>query len=126
MTTDSSAPPSLFAALKRTGSVALSMAATRLTLASLELAEEKDRLVGVALLGAAGALFAFVALLALSALVVLLCWDVWRWQSLAALTVVYAGIGAACLLRARSVLRNAPPLLSATLAELDKDRQLFE
>ncbi|NQF23552.1 hypothetical protein HP389_00215, partial [Escherichia coli] len=44
---------------------------------------------------------------------------------LAVMAALYALGAAACLWKVRSLLRDAPPLFEATLAELDKDREIL-
>jgi uncharacterized membrane protein YqjE len=98
---------------------------TRLELVGIELAEEKDRLLGVLFLGLAAMMLATMALIALTALIAIAFWDTYRWQALASVTAVYAIAGIACALKARSSLRNAPAMFEATLAEFEKDRDVF-
>jgi uncharacterized membrane protein YqjE len=69
---------------------------TRLELVGIELAEEKDRLLGVLFLGLAAMMLATMALIALTALIAIAFWDTYRWQALAGITAVYAIAGLAC------------------------------
>jgi uncharacterized membrane protein YqjE len=98
---------------------------TRLELVGIELAEEKDRLLGVLFLGLAAMMLATMALIALTALIAIAFWDTYRWQALASITAVYAIAGLACALKARNGLRNAPLVFEATIAEFEKDREVF-
>jgi uncharacterized membrane protein YqjE len=98
---------------------------TRLELIGIELAEEKDRLLGVLFLGLAAMMLATMALIALTALVAIAFWDTYRWQALAGITVVYAIAAVVCALKARNGLVNAPVVFEATLAEFEKDRDIF-
>jgi uncharacterized membrane protein YqjE len=98
---------------------------TRLELVGIELAEEKDRLLGVLFLGLAAMMLATMALIALTALIAIAFWDTYRWQALAGITAVYAIASLACALKARSGLRNAPLVFEATIAEFEKDRDVF-
>lgn len=123
MTDDTS--PKLFASLKKLAGTVVSMLQTRLELASVELAEEKERLLGTAFLGMLAVSLIGLSIMTLTALVVILCWDTYRWQSLAVMAALYALGAAACLWKVRLLLRNAPPLFEATLAELDKDREIL-
>src|ERR1700748_3985551 len=95
---------------------------TRLELVGIELAEEKDRLLGVLFLGLAAMMLATMALIALTALIAIAFWEPYLWQSLAGITAVYAIAGLACALKARSGLRNSPMVFDATIAEFQKDR----
>jgi uncharacterized membrane protein YqjE len=98
---------------------------TRLELIGIELAEEKDRLLGVLFLGLAAMMLATMALIALTALIAITFWDTYRWQALAGITAVYAIAGLACALKARNGLRNAPMVFEATIGEFEKDRDVF-
>ncbi len=98
---------------------------TRLELIGIELAEEKERLLGVLFLGLASMLLGAMALIALTALVAIAFWDTWRWQALAGITIFYALGALICGLKARSGLRNAPLVFQATLEEFEKDREIL-
>ncbi|MBY4898180.1 phage holin family protein [Cupriavidus sp. AU9028] len=121
--TDDTSPPKLFESLRTLGSSIVAMVLTRLELASVELSEEKSRLLRMALLALVGLVFFALALFALTGLIVLMFWDEYRVQALSALLVIYLLLGGGCLLAARKVLRDSPPLFEATLAEIDKDRE---
>jgi uncharacterized membrane protein YqjE len=58
-------------------------------------------------------------------LIAILFWETYRWQAIGAIVVFYVICAAICLLVARNKVRNAPPLFEATLAELDKDREML-
>jgi uncharacterized membrane protein YqjE len=111
--------------LRRILSSVFAILQTRLELIGIELAEEKDRLLGVLFLGLAAMMLATMALIALTALVAIAFWDTYRWQSLAGITAVYAIAAVVCGLKARSGLLNAPIVFEATLAEFEKDRDIF-
>lgn len=102
---------------------AFAMLHTRLELIGIELAEEKERLLGVLFLGLAAMLFAAMALIALTALIAIAFWDTWRLQALAGITVVYLIGAIICALKARQGLRDAPLVFEATLEEFEKDRE---
>lgn len=121
--TDDTHSPKLMDSLRTLASSSVSMLQTRLELASVELSEEKNRLLRMALLALVGLVFFGLSLFALTGLVVLLFWDNYRVQALGALIVIYLAIAAACMLAARNILRNSPALFEATLAEIDKDRE---
>ncbi|MBB2916155.1 phage holin family protein [Cupriavidus taiwanensis] len=117
--------PKFLDAVRNLAGSLVAMVQTRLELASVELAEERTRLLKVALLALFGLAFFGLGLVTLTALIAILFWDTYRWQALGALTVLYLVLCAVCLAYARSVLRNAPPMLEATLAEIDKDREIL-
>ena len=105
--------------LRRILSSVFAILQTRLELIGIELAEEKDRLLGVLFLGLAAMMLATMALIALTALIAIAFWDTYRWQALAGITAVYAIAAIACALKARSGLHNAPMVFEATLAEFE-------
>lgn len=120
----SSAPPrGLSAALARLGESSLELVRTRIQLAALELSEENERRKDqVLLIGIAAIAFAF-ALFAASAFVVAYFWDSYRLAALAGVTILYLLIGAGALWRLDFQRRTAPRPFSATLTELERDRQ---
>ncbi|AOJ02809.1 MULTISPECIES: phage holin family protein [Burkholderia] len=125
MTTETSSHQSAHGPLRRLLGSAFALLQTRLELVGIELAEEKERLMGVLFLGLAAMMLATMALISLTVLVAIAFWDTYRWQSLAAITALYALGALACGLKARSGLRDAPVVFEATLNELEKDRELF-
>ncbi|WP_395066664.1 phage holin family protein [Paraburkholderia silvatlantica] len=122
MTTDTHSQRHEHGPLRRLLGSASAMLQTRLELIGIELAEEKDRLIGVLFLGLAGMMFAMLALIALTALVAITFWDTYRWEALAGLTIVYAIAAIFCGLKARRGLHTAPLVFQATLEEFEKDR----
>jgi uncharacterized membrane protein YqjE len=103
----------------------LAFAETRLRIAASELEEQTLRLAEIALWLLAAAFFLGVALVFTSVLIVLALAEGSRLLAGALLALGYfvAGAGAALMLRRR--LAERPALFSATLAELEKDRQRF-
>jgi len=128
MTTERQSPHETPSPLRRIVSSVFAIFETRLELIGIEFAEEKDRLLGVLFLGLGAMMLTMMALITLTGLVAIAFWDTYRWQSLAAITVVYALLAVLCALRARSSdlgLRDAPNVFDSTLAEFKKDRDLF-
>jgi uncharacterized membrane protein YqjE len=125
MTIDTQSQRELHSPLRRIVSSVSAILQTRLELIGIELAEEKDRLLGVLFLGLAAMMLTTMALIALTALVAIAFWDTYRWQALAGITIVYAVAGLICALKARSGLRNAPLVFEDTIAEFEKDRDVF-
>lgn len=109
--------------LRQFAALAATMASSRIELAGLELGEAVERNIINAVLGLAALLLGLLTLLALSALAVLLAGEAQRPTVLLILALVYAAGGLAAALVLRSRLRQAPPLLAATLAELRQDAQ---
>jgi uncharacterized membrane protein YqjE len=109
------------AAVGRIGTALLAMLQTRLELATVEVQEEWQRMLSyLAWTLLAVLLMAGAALLA-AAFVILLFWDSYRLQAVAALALLFALAGGALLRRARARFAARPPLLAATLAELRSD-----
>ncbi|QBQ96812.1 MULTISPECIES: phage holin family protein [Paraburkholderia] len=125
MTTDTHSQRQEHGPVRRLLGSAFAMLHTRLELIGIELAEEKERLLGVLFLGLASMLLGAMALIALTALVAIAFWDTWRWQALAGITIFYALGALICGLKARSGLRNAPLVFQATLEEFEKDREIL-
>ncbi len=98
---------------------------TRLELIGIELAEEKERLIAILLLGLASMMLAMMALIGLTALIAIAFWDTWRLQSIAGITIVYAIAALVCGLKVRRGLHHAPLIFEATLHEFEKDREIL-
>jgi uncharacterized membrane protein YqjE len=112
-------------ALRRLSASSLNLLLTRAQFASLELAQSRAQLMrwlGLALMVAVAAL---LAMMAASALLVILLWESAGPLTLAALAFAYAAVGVIVWRRLQRELREAPPLLAETLAELAQDRDAF-
>ena len=113
----------LFDSLRRLGDSVLALAHRRLELASLELQEEKYRLIDLMLRAALLVVLGILTLVSATALVVVIFWERSPVAALAIITVLYA---LATLMVARSLratIITSPPPLSDTIAELKKDRE---
>lgn len=96
---------------------------TRLEIVATEIEEEKTRLARIAALAAlAGFCLALAINLAVLFLVVLF-WDTNRLLAIGVIAGVFAAAAIALGLAARNAVARRPRLLSATLAELRKDRK---
>ncbi|HEY2818070.1 MAG TPA: phage holin family protein [Casimicrobiaceae bacterium] len=122
-TRDGASPrPEFRSAAARFVNSALALAHTRVELAAVELAEERERLKRSAML-IAGAVFMFsFAVLGIAAWIVVYFWDTHRLEAIAAVTLVFALVGGFLLWRNAALGRESPTPFSATLAELAKDR----
>lgn len=103
----------------------ISFVETRARLAASELEEQALRLSEVALWALAALVAACIALLMLSIFAVLLFWDNHRMLAAALVCALWLAAAAVCALLARARMRERPRFLSATLAELAKDRSRF-
>jgi len=110
-------------ALARAGAAAVEFLHTRVDLAGLELAEERERAKLQFLLAGVAAMFLAFAVLCASALVVVVFWDTHRVAAIAGVTILHLVIGGMALQRLRAHQRSTPRPFTATLAELERDRQ---
>ncbi len=108
MTTERQSQHDTQGPLRRIVSSVFAIFETRLELIGIELAEEKERLIGVLFLGLAAMMLTMMSLITLTVLIAIAFWDTYRWQSLAAITVAYALVAVLCAIRARAGLINAP------------------
>lgn len=109
----------------RLGSALLGLARSRLELASVEFAEERDRIQQqLAFLIAAAGLFLF-ALLFSAMWIVVYYWDTARLTAIAIIALVFAAAGVALLMMRSQAARSAPPPFAATVAEFEGDRKAF-
>ena len=110
-------------ALTRASAATVELVRTRVELAALEFAEERERAKVHIILAVIAATFFAFAVLCASALVVLLFWDTQRVAAIAGVTALHTAIGVGAVLRLRANHRAAPQPFQATLAELERDRQ---
>ena len=115
-------PHGILQSLRRLASTALALVITRGELAAVELAEARGQIARWTLAGLLGAVLLLAALVTISLLVAAVFWESYRWQAIGALALAYAFAGAWLVLKVMREVRAAPPLLSATLAELARDR----
>ena len=101
---------------------ALALAHTRVELASVELAEERERLKRSAMLIACAVFMLSFAVLGVAAWIVVYFWDTHRLEAIAVVTLVFALAGGFFLWRNAALAHESPEPFSATLAELAKDR----
>jgi uncharacterized membrane protein YqjE len=117
-----SSPRGMRGAATRLGTSLLGLARTRLELASVELAEERDRVQHqLTLLLAAGAMFMFAVLFVASWIIVYF-WDDHRLAAIAIVAIVFAGAGAMLLMLRSQAAKTAPMPFAATIAEFERDR----
>lgn len=122
----SSAPPAgaaLQSSLRSLGATLLGIAHTRLELLSLELEDEKQRLLGVLAWGALAILLGGLGLVFLAGWFTVLLWDTHRLLALGVFAGAFLAAGALAVWRARTLMKASQGWLSASLSELDADRQ---
>ena len=108
--------------LGRLAASVASAADTRVQIAALEFAEERDRARDRLVLVLVIAIAAAFALLAANTLVVALLWDRLGWVTLALLTLLWAAIAALAGWRLALRSRREQTPFSTTLAEFGRDR----
>jgi len=113
--------PSLLDSLSRLAGHLFGMAQSRLELASLELSEARSRLMLIMVASFAAVLLLWGAVAALSAWVAVALWPTLGHAVLGWIALAYGLVGGAVVWWLRAKLRNDPPLLADTLAELRSD-----
>ena len=109
--------------VKRLTGTLIAILSTRLELLANELQEERLRLTQMLLLALIALFLLCTGLILLNAFIVVLFWDSHRLLALGLLCVVYLVAGAAVAMSLRAKAQAGSKLFSASLAELDKDRQ---
>lgn len=96
---------------------------TRLELLVTEIEEEKRRLLATMAWGAVSVLVGCFALAFAAVFITVLFWDTYRLWVLGVMTLLFGLISAWAMARVKALARESGELLTATLAELDADRQ---
>ena len=113
----------LFASLRNFAATAVAIARTRLELLANEMAEEKVRLSQLVVFGVVALLGLVVGTIFLAVFVTVLFWDSHRLIALGGFAALFLGMGAYAAIQFRTRAVAGSGLFSASLAELDKDRQ---
>lgn len=116
-------PPKLVPSLRALVSTGASLLHTRLALAGIELEEEMQRFISAAVLGVVSLVFALLALIVGTFTIVAAVPEEHRVLGMVIITVVYLLIAVVAILRVKAIFTNRPPIFSATLAELEKDKE---
>jgi len=104
----------------------LAFAETRARLAATEFEEQAVRIAEIAVLAAAALFFLGLGLLFVALLVLLASWNTSPVLAATLIAALFFGLAAAAVLVVRTRMRERPKFLSATLAELKKDRDQVE
>lgn len=116
----------LLDSLRKVARTFLAIVQTRLEIVASEIDEAKARLARIAVLAAVAGFCAGVAVNLLVLLLVVVFWDTNRLLAIGVLAGVFAAAAVASGLMLWSAIARRPRLLSATLAELRKDRAKLE
>lgn len=99
--------------------------AARLSLAALELSEARDALLLVIALALGAFMAASFAVIAFSALIVVLTWDALGWRIVLILALAYTAIAAALVRQIRRIVDQGRLGLPATVTELKHDSEVL-
>jgi len=111
---------------KRMLAILVGMARTRLNLLAIEIMQEKSRIWLLLILTALVLLFAFMALLTFSLLVVVAFWDDNRLVAIGCLLAFYVAATVVTLFFLRQKSKIGSSLFAGTLGELSKDSDALE
>ena len=126
MTEEPGRAEGLFESLRNLARTFLAIVQTRIEIFASEVDEERARLARIAVLAAVAALCVALAVVLLVFLLVVLFWDTNRLLAIGVLAGAFAVGGVASCLGLRVAISQRPKFLSATLAELRKDRTKLE
>ncbi|MGN0918645.1 MAG: phage holin family protein [Oxalobacter sp.] len=107
--------------LSKMASSMLAIAKNRAELASIELREELDRIIGYIVFAVAVFFCIFVGIVMAGVLVIVLCWDTCRIGALGGVTAFFLVIGIILALKLRNSLKNKPKILAKTREEIASD-----
>ncbi|MCG3147512.1 MAG: hypothetical protein PCFJNLEI_00952 [Verrucomicrobiae bacterium] len=123
MDPSSETPGGIVDSVRRLLRTTLGLVQNRFQLFTVELQEEKIRLVDVLLRVAAVVVLGFLSLISATALVVVLFWETAPVTVLVIVTLGYALAAAGIGFSIKTRLHRAPPPFAGTLAEFKKDRE---
>ena len=116
----------LLGSLRRLGASVVAMLHSRVELLARELERERVRVTRLLVLAMIALFFLALGALTATVFVIALFWDSQRLMVIGFLTLLYLGVGAAVAIFARrEALRGARPF-SASLAQLEKDREQLD
>ena len=108
---------------RRLGAAMLGLLHSHVELFGIELQEQKSRTVSLLLFAGLALVFALLALVALSGLILILLWDNYRMAGMVGLAVFYVLAGIFCALRLKAAVFDESSPFSGTLEELANDRE---
>ena len=125
--TDNQLPPGERSAggssTRRLGAAILGLVHNHVELLGIELQEQKARTVSLLLFAGLALVFALLALVALSGLILILLWDNYRVPGMIGLCIFYLLAGLFCALRLRAAIFDEASPFHATLEELANDKE---
>jgi len=118
---ENSSPRGILGSLRNLGRSAVAVLQNRAELFSVELEEQKQRLVRLLILAGAALFLGNTALLTVSATIVVLAGEQARVAVLIGLSIIYVASAVWFFLALRKELRSAPPPFKDSISELKKD-----
>ena len=118
-----SADSSTGSSSRRLGAAMLGLLQSHVELFGIELQEQKSRTVSLLLFAGLALVFALLALVALSGLILILLWDNYRMAGMIGLATFYVLAGIFCALRLKAAVFDESSPFSGTLEELGNDRE---
>jgi uncharacterized membrane protein YqjE len=113
----------LLGSLRRFVDTGLGAARNRLELLSVEVREEKSRLIEVLIWASAAIFLGMMALTFISFTIVILFWESARLAALIGISLFYLATAIAAFLGVKSRLTKGPMPFAESLSELDKDKE---
>lgn len=110
---------------KRLGATVFAMLQTRLALAAVELEEEAQRMLRLALLGLVALILFGLTLVLAIFFVVLLFWDGYRLEAVGVLVLLFGGAAGLIALKIKNGFRDKPRFMAHTVDELKQDLHTF-
>jgi uncharacterized membrane protein YqjE len=117
---------SLFKSLSKLLATIVAIVHTRVELLTTELQEEVHRVASIMIWSLIAVFSAGIGLFLAALVVIFLYWDTHRLLASIAVTAAFFVIALVAMLTLRFKVRNRPPLLESTLAELAKDRDQLQ
>jgi uncharacterized membrane protein YqjE len=111
----------LIASLQRMLATLLTLAHTRLELVAVEIEEQLQRAASILLWSVAAIFFGSLTVLLLAITIVIAFWDEHRLLAAGLVTAAFALVALVAVISVRRQLRARPKLLSASVAELERD-----
>ncbi|QKZ03915.1 MULTISPECIES: phage holin family protein [Pseudomonas] len=108
---------------RRLGAALLGLLHSHVELFGIELQEQKSRTLSLLLFAGLALVFALLALVALSGLILILLWDNYRMQGMIGLCVFYLLAGLFCAFRLKAAIFDESSPFHGTLEELANDRE---
>lgn len=117
------APGGLFESLKTLSASLVGIVQTRLELLSTDVAEEREHMISLLVVGLVALFCLGVGIVLLAILIAVAFWESHPFAALGGLTGIFLAAGTGVVWLAMHKARTRPRLFAASLAELSKDRQ---